>query len=238
MSHQWVVQLRPTEAASLGRLRRRPGLEVCEHPDALWLRIRDPEEGWEAEIRALPGRRFGVLSDRQLVPLGRRVPMGSLPEGPWIPLSEWMPLQVQPAAFSGKVTDKVPLRIVRGGQPAEANVLLTTAEVWQEYAIRAPQVRLDRWAFAMSDDGQVVIRGEPLPPLRGTRFVEKSGVAAPVGWTWTPAMNPEIVRAALGLQKEDLALVRLDGRWDHIGADDFVRATRSAVRVSTEAMKP
>jgi len=224
--------MRPMDAASLGPLRRQSGLEVCQCEDALWLRIRVLDEELDATIRALPGTRFAVLSDQQLVPAGAQVPTGHLPEGPWTRLSEWMTVRAEPAAFCGRVTDRLRLRIVRGGYPAEANVLLTTVDRWRDYAVAAPQIRLDQWAFAVSGNGQVVIRGTPLPPLRGTRFVESSAVATPAGWTWSPPVAIEVVRAVLGLKQDDLALMHADGSWHHILGDDFVRATRSAVRLS------
>ena len=230
MKEQWAVKLQPRDVASLGQLRRRSGLEVCEFPDAVWLRSGILDEELDAKFRALPGRRFVVLPDNQLVPSGNQVPQGHLPAGPWVPLSQWMTVQTENAAFGGKVTDKIPLKIVRGGKPDKANVLLTTASQWRTYAEGASQIRLDRLAFVMDDEHQVVVRGTPLPPQSGTRFVEDAGVATEAGWTWTPPVDSDVVRTELGLEQQDLALLHSDGTWNHIRSEDFVQASRSAVR--------
>jgi hypothetical protein len=107
---------------------------------------------------------------------------------------------------------------------------------WRDYAVAAPQIRLNCLSFAASDDSQALVRGEPLPPLPGTRFVEVSGVAVPLGWTWWPAVDAEVVRQALGFAEYDLALFTSAGECELIVADDFVRATRSAVRLTAKEL--
>ena len=62
----------------------------------------------------------------------------------------------------GKLAD---LRLVRSNVEKEANVLLVELRAWRNYAATAPRIRLLHLSFAVSDDGQVVIRGLPLPPL-------------------------------------------------------------------------
>lgn len=223
------------EAACLGRLRLREGLEVCAQGDSLWLRVLDVSEVLDMELRTLPGARFTLLPDQQLVPFGCQVPEGYLPDGSWTPLSQWMAVEVGLAALPGVVRDRVPLRLVRGGPPSDANVIVTTADQWHAYATGAPQVRLDRWAFAVSEDGQAVIWGAPSPPIQGVRFVEEQGVAVEAGWTWAPPVDRRVLAEVLELAKRDLALIHADGSWERIRGEDFVRATRSAVRLSQEA---
>ncbi len=236
MSERRAVRMHYDDAASLGRLRRRSGIEVCERRDALWLRVQAITDELDAAIRTLPGTRFTLLADGQLVHFGTLVPKGHLPNGPWIDLAQWMIVQAESAAFSGKIRGKIELRLVRGGPTCESNVIVTPIDTWQEYVANAPQIRLDRWAFAMNGDGQVVVRGTPLPPVKGVRFVERAGVAVEAGWTWTPSVDPDVLSEILALASDDLALLHAAGRWDHIQSDDFVRATRSAVRLSIEAL--
>jgi hypothetical protein len=117
----------------------------------------------------------------------------------------------------------------------EPNVLVTSRACWLAYGGNAPQARLDRWSFAMETTGRVAVRGRPLPPIAGTRYIEQEGVAAPAGWSWVPRLSAQVVREALQLDAGDLALLHDDGTWDYIAAEDFVRATRSAIRLSCGA---
>ena len=112
----------------------------------------------------------------------------------------------------------------------EASLLLVRFDLWAAYAVEAPQIRLDRWRFAVAADGRAAVNGRPLPPLPGRRWVEREGIAVPAGWTWTPAVEVAILRELFGLAEGDVALWHEDGAWERIAAGEFVRATRVAVR--------
>lgn len=257
MSNTWVVRLAQDNVSQdnvtqqdvtqqdvsqhnvskLGRLWQRPSLEICQEGDSIWLRASQVDEDLERELRMLPGQAFQVLNDGQLRAPGKLVPQGFLPDGPWSRLTDWMQIEFPPPAFGGEVTSAVSLKLMRGGPVRtplpEANVLLTERDLWRDFAATAPVLRLNLWSFAMSDE-QALIMGNHLPPLPGERYVETAGIAAPCGWTWSPALDALVIRQAFGLADGDLALLRPDGWWDHIRADDFVQATRASVRASCD----
>jgi hypothetical protein len=132
----------------------------------------------------------------------------------------------------------VPLRIVACGAGPEPVLLETALGVLAEYAAAAPQWRLERWSFAATAAGSVLVRGLPLPPLPGTAWVDCGGIAVPAGCAWTPAVEPAVVRQLLHLAAGELGLLRPDGRFDRISAEDWVRAGRSAIRETCAALRP
>ena len=232
-SAYWAIRLDRRDSASAGRLRQLAGVEVCEEGDKVWLRGRHNDEKLGRRLAAVPGaERFAVLGDGQLLPAGRRLPLGRLPSAIWTPIARWIALSLRPGQFAGRTGQTAALRLVRSDVEKEAAILLTTAEIWRAYAVEAPQVRLERWRFALAADGRVAVHGRPLPPLPGSRWVEEQGIAVPAGWTWSPAVAATIIREVFGLAAGDIALWHEDGSWEHIRADDFVKASRSAVRKS------
>jgi hypothetical protein len=292
----WAASLSPDAARSAAALRLEPGIEVLELPGALWLRGEAADERLESLLVKLPGaRRYTVLTDGQLRPVGSRLPQGRLPAGNWQKIKDWAAVELPVPALAARTPEPVPLRIVRpttpnitsppqatgfipvvpgskatapeiravtlskigadGGQLAEsnvagwerapaginpaarfgdANILIIPLDAWVTYGTDAPQVRLNRLRFAVSSDERVIVQGSPLPPLPGERFYERAGVALPCGWGWSPAIEPDLLRTAWKLGPHDLALVRPDGSWEHIRGEQFVRATRSAIRQSAE----
>jgi hypothetical protein len=248
MTGRWALSMPPSEAAALRGLRRAAGVQVCESASSIWLRGESCDERLEQRLRKIPGgRRFTVLADRQLQPSGGRVPDGFLPEGPWKPLADWLGVELPAAGWSGESSERLQITIERAVPPvdeatAAPTLLLTTLSAWAAYARTAPQVRLERWSFVADETGRVLVRGAPLPPLPGERFVEQGGVAVPLGWHWRPAVEPAIVREGLArecpaLAENDLAISFRDGTWQRIPADSFVRADRSAVRLTAEAVR-
>ena len=231
MSLPWAVRLARLEATAAAALRTEPGVLVHEAADALWLKGAALDDRLDLRLRAIPGaERFAVLEDGALVPPGRRLPVASLPQGAWFPLREWLSVTFPVAALPGKSKPIVALRLVRSETEKSANLLVTSFTTWRAYAEKAPLVRLQRLTFAASEDGRAVVRGHPLPPLPGERFVEDAGVAVPAGWTWAPPVEAGIVADVLQLQEHDVALLLADGTWELIPATEFVAASRSAIR--------
>jgi len=234
MSETYAVRMDVTDAASLGRVRHQSGLQICQEDNVLWLYLNNGGDDAPEFLRTLPGRRFTVLPDRQLIPIDALLPQGHLPEGPWIAAPLWMPLQLDSPAFSGLVSQKCPLRIVRSTEAADANLIKTDINRWRDYATCAPQVRLDRLSFAMNERQEVIVLGTPLPPLPGVRYVANSGVAIEAGWTCEPAVQPEVLREILKLDDDETALLHASGEWERISEDSFVKATRTSVRATAE----
>jgi hypothetical protein len=230
--YAWSLPL--AEVRALGLVLGWSGVEVLEAAPRLWLRASAlSDEQWDACLR-LPGAdRFTLLSDGQLIRVGNTVPHGRLPQGTWTPIRNALRLEL-PRADDGPTRRPTPtnLRLVRSTEPAEPNWLLVKLADWVAYAATAPQVRLARLSFVAAERVAVAVRGEPLPPLAGRRFVERSGIVVPAGWTWAPALPAEIVREALKLAPGDCAWFGTDGTWRVISSGDWVQASRSAARLT------
>ena len=233
MSERWALRLTRNAAGILAGLRLTPGVQVCERGSEVWLRGERADDALRRQLLALPeSSLFEVLDDGALVPHGARVPVEALAEGPWQSLPSWLKVTLETAALPGRIGERAGLRIVPSTEEREANVLLTSLEAWTAYAVDAPQVRLQRWRFAVRAGGETAIRGTPLPPLPGRVYCESDGVAVQAGWTWAPCVEAKVLRKVLGLAKGDLALLHADGTWERILAGGFVAATRSAVRLT------
>jgi hypothetical protein len=236
MKPRFAWTLAKADVRALGAVRRWSGVEALELPSLVWLRAPSLEdEQWE-RVRHLPGADlFTVLDDGQLVPFDALVPRGYLPVGDWQPLDRWLSVELPHAGETTTLTQTTTLKLVRSTTERDATWLQTSTTDWAAYAVAAPQVRLARWSFLADRRGCIVVRGTPLPPLPGLRFVEQSGIAVPLGWTWSPNLPVDVVREAFGLAANESLLWMPDGACERIAADDWVQATRSAVRLTTAA---
>lgn len=239
MSFAWAARIPQESSASVSRLRLVEGISLLESDEALWLRGESLDEPLDRMVRSLPGAlRYRVLDDGQLILDGRDVPTARMPEGRWQPLRSWATVELPSAAFAGQSTARIPIELVRSDEVREPAILLTTLDEWRRYGLEAPQIRLDRWTFAVSTEGRALIRGTPLPPIPGERFVETEGIAISAGWSWTPAIDAATLRDVLSIDPRDVALIHSDGSWEVIGFASFVRATRSAIRASSGSLDP
>lgn len=248
MSGRRAVSLAAEHVAALGRIRTVPGLEICG-PAAdgrIWIAgpHGDDRTCWTRRIPV--GDVFDVQDDARVRRPRERVPCGTLPEGPWVPASRWLKVDLPSTALSGVPHGAASLRLARCDEAdpqsdvvpgaavatTDATVLCTTLDAFAAYVSTAPLVRLQRVLHAVSDEGRVIVRGAPLPPLPGARFVEHAGIAVPVGWSWRPAVESEIVRTVFGTGLRDLVLWTADGAAECVRAEDFVPTTRAAVRAA------
>lgn len=217
----------------LGRLRLNRQIVTCVDQQSLWIRGDVLDDQVSQTLRMFPEcERFLVLADGQLVGWNETVPRRRLPERPWQLLSQWLLVELPVAAFTGQVDQKVPLQLVRTDVPVEANLLRTQWRIWCDYAADAPQIRLNSLSFAASANAEVLILGTPLPPLPGQRLVEAEGVAIPAGFRIEPSLGPDSLRMLLGYLPSEFVLFREDGSAEIVPKAAFVRATRSAVRLT------
>ncbi|PQO33628.1 hypothetical protein [Blastopirellula marina] len=232
--HVWRLQQH--DSARLAQVRHLPGLEVCESEDAVWLRVEEPSDAVQTKLAVLPATQSSVQADGQLIERGKRVPRGHLPKTDWQPLTQWIQLSLPTAGFGGQAPEPISLSMTRDDSEVEANLLLATFQDWHDFATSAAQVRLNRLTFAVDAAQQTVVRGTPLPPLKGRRFVLRGAIAVEAGWTWLPEVSPQILAEVMQLQAGEVALLLADGSWNVLGQDHFVQATRAAVQATAESL--
>lgn len=233
-----VLRMERRYAPTLGRVRSRADLSIGETAEHLWVRIESStDEPLDGDLLSLPAVCFAVLEDGQLIERGLRVPLGHLPAADWVSIAEWMTIRIEAPALAAQAPPPVRLQMEPSPDPQTTGVLVTSCEKWEQYVQTAPQIRLNPLSFAQNSDRQVVIRGTPLPPISGTYFVESDGVAVAAGWRWTPPVAANVVARLLQVAGEDLALLYADGTWERIGGEQFVPASRVAVRLSSQEQR-
>lgn len=236
MNAVWAAEIEKRFARELGQLRLVPSVESAETEESYWLRGSSQIEEAQLVLSTIPHVRiYHIEAGDGLRPVGLRLVAKPLPTMTFLPLSKTVAVELPRAAYPVSRMASVPVSLVRSDQEQRSMLLETTLEVWSAYASSAPQVRLNCWAFAVTSEGRVLVRGEPLPPLRGQRYWMSDGVAIPIGWTCHPVIAGPVLAKVLDGRGGDLILLNVDGSMESIPADSFVRATRSAVRSTQRA---
>lgn len=245
----WLVKLpwpddRPEEINEriyqnvLGRLRSTPGVSIGIDQQTLWIRGDQLDDRLSRQLRSIPdAERFRVLEGGgQLAYWDESVPREFVPDVVWRPLVEWMELRLPVPAFVAEVQETVSVSLVRAQEVQEANWMMTEWGLWRDYAIPASQIRLNRWSFAVSSAHEVIVRGTPLPPIPGRRFIERQGIAILSGWRTDPPLQPNSLRAIWKVSQSDIVIWNPDRSPELISESAFVRATRSAIRQTAAKM--
>jgi hypothetical protein len=237
MNFPWVICLASEDAAAIAGLRLTSGVEIAETDGNVWLRGPAANQSLAATLQQLPALARYEVKGNRLRKLESRIPSDALPSLSWQPLRTWMQVErprAQAVSENRPEFSAVRIRLVRSTEEREPNLLLTSLDDWHEFAISAPEIRLRPLRFAVNTDARVLIQGEPLPPLQGRKFVVEANVAVPAGFTWRPAVSSAVLSRLLGARASELAMLYEDGTCVRLPSEQFVAATRAAVRTTAE----
>jgi hypothetical protein len=237
VNYSWAICLAREDAAAIGALRLAPGIEVGDAGVVVWLRGKPGDERLEAKLAALPASaRYEWLAPNQLRKIHERIPGARLPDVPWQSLDRWLQIEVPASAIPADAPRPVQLRLVRSVNERTPDLLLTTLDEVQRFAANAAQVRLARLQFAANSEGEVLVRGQPLPPLPGKRFVIRGGVAVPAGFSWTPEVGEDALARRFAVSGDALVVWNEDESVTRLHVEQFVPLSRSALRATQQAL--
>ncbi|MGK0188215.1 MAG: hypothetical protein ACI9R3_004007 [Verrucomicrobiales bacterium] len=235
----WAVELAAADGEAAQALRLVAGVEArfSEDGSSLWLRGAEVDDDTTHLVRRLPCRtRMILLPDGHGIEQGKSVPSISLTGAGWVPLRHLFTLEMPSAREAGLASANAPWELVAADEEAPSDILGVAFNAWLKYAITAPAIRLAGLRFAVSEEGNAIIHGTPLPPLLGKFYQSQCGIATPAGFALHPAVNPELLARHFRLNEGDLLLFQADHPSELIAATDFAQASRSAVRETAAAL--
>jgi hypothetical protein len=230
-SKEMIMVLSQADKAALGTVRCLPGLQAAEDEGCIWVRGIPLPEKIDLRIRQLPGLHTYLLdADNYLFPPGGLTPVGKLKPLNWVALSQYVTIELPVSALPGTITQQHAIRLVPSGRSQPGNALLTDLDTWKTYGEQAPLIRLQQTQFAVSATNKVLVIGSPLPALPGKEYVLHDTLLLPCGYEFDPPAISNLVITRLDPSKGSLLLFDIDGRWEKVPKESFVRSTRSAIR--------
>jgi hypothetical protein len=238
VKHPWAIYIAKEDGATLAALRLFEAIEVGEREGEIWLRGRAGSEALDTKLAALPAlERFEWLATNRLRRIDQRVPSGTLPELAWKPIATWTQVRMPLAALPAEPPAKAKLVLTRSTVERDASLLVTSLEEFQNFCASAAAIRLNPLRFAANANGEVLVKGAPLPPLPGQRFVLHGRIAAPAGFAWRPEVSVEVLERCFGVSGDAMILWHEDGTMTRLHSEQFIPVTRNAVRATAEALK-
>lgn len=226
-----VFILLKKDSESLGEVRCIPDLRVAVHEEKIWLRgiPADPE----LSIRKLPAvETYFLDAGNRLFAPGSLTPCGKLPEETWLPLTEFCSVELPVSALPGELKERELVRLVRTEKIEKGHAVLTTLAHWKSYAEHAPEIRLRKTRFAVSEDDRVIIISDPPVPVPGKEFHLRDSILLPNGYDFDPPVISSLIRDKLNPEQDALLLYAVDGTCERIPLNHFVQGKRSAVRMT------
>jgi hypothetical protein len=197
----------------------------------LW--VKGPGAADGPRLLGLPAEaRFVVGADGALRRPGGRLPVGSLPEGPWLPIADAVGVEA-PAHASPARPQPLDLALEPAGAEQPARGLLVDQGALAAWADRASDLRLAGLRVSLRSDGQALVlreeAGPPLPPLRGPRLWVDEPLLVPCGLRWAPRVPAGVVAEVFDLLPGERLLLEAGGA-ARLPEAAFGPLTRAALR--------
>ncbi|MBX2877470.1 MAG: hypothetical protein KTR30_35450 [Saprospiraceae bacterium] len=233
-----ILHIEKKYSQQLGNIRGLPNCWIAEDEEKIWLKSEVEKGAIPMALQQLPAEgRFWVDESDRLFPVKGLTPVAKVPALDWLPVASFVSIEMPLAALPAKVTERISVNLVRSKDVKAANFLLLPWKLWQEYALAASNIRLKPLFFAVSEQAQLMVYGKPLPPLPGQLFWQTQQVLLPAGWDFEYPIMAEIISSTHVKEKGGLLLYQAEQLSELPPVDQFVQASRSAVRKTEKHFK-
>jgi hypothetical protein len=234
----WAIYIAKEDRATLAGLRLVHGIEVGEGSSEIWLRGKPVADTLQSKLAGLPAlERFEWLPSNRLRRVDQRVPSRALPQLPWQPIATWSEVRLPLAAFPADLPPKIDARLVRSSDEKQPQLVLASIDGFNRFCATAAAIRLKPLRFAANATGEVLILGQPIPPLAGRRFVLRGRIAVPAGFAWQPAVSVQILERSWSVAGDAMIVWHEDGTTTRVHSEQFIPVTRSAVHATAAGLK-
>jgi hypothetical protein len=219
---------------ALAGLRADAGVTVALADGRAWVRWPAGAERVLRRLLPLPGLELYVSRGGHWHRLGKHLPAFDFPENlAYRPLHQVLfPAPVQPAPAMPGGLEPVLVMLVPDDRPRRTAALECDLAELAAWADQVSAARLEALRAAHCQ-GRVLLLGERLPELPGGCRFWGQRLLVPLGYRTEPDLPAGAVRAALGLQEEEL-LVLGPGRAEVVARAGLRPLTRAALKASCE----
>ena len=229
----WVLVFKKSDLPHLAAVRCWPGMYAAETETEVWLRCPMLHADLGQPLRALPAM-HSYRQDAQglLFPLGGSTPVAKLPAMDWLLMKEFIPIELPGAALPAQLTQQYALHLLPATEYHPGAALKVKLADWQAYAETTPEIRLTALRFALSAAGDVLVMGEPLPPLPGVEYWLRDSILLPAAYDLEWPLLAGLFNQRENSKGAYFILFEKDGNWQKIEKRCFVLASRAGIRTS------
>ncbi len=211
---------------------------VAVDSDHLWVRYDSDDEHVVGAAPSISGRHFRLIENNLLVPLGSAVATERLPELEWQVLAKLLHFNLPTAALSGRLTavELPELKLLRSGAERPAAAGLYEFDELARWVDSAPQFRLRKLAACVAEH-EVLVIGNPLPPIVCEFLCLEGRLLTPAGITWYPRLSAEQLLEHFDVNGDQLLLWTKTDQWSTLPIEIVKPLRRGSVRAFVDKQK-
>ena len=217
------------EKLSLSYLRACDQIFIAEHKHEIWVK----SDTALPELRVLPWKyRYQNFEGNLLFVAGKSTPEAVLPANlEWRSLQEFMPVTIPGYALPGRLNQTVKTSLIRTSHPQKSVAFIIALSELKTWAETASQSRIEPLHYAVSERGEVLVLGEPLPTLLNAdtqEFWRSKNCLLPLGFDFEFGLMHQLIPQKYGTSS--WLIFDKEGGVVAIPKSDLLAASRSGIR--------
>lgn len=201
----WFLQLDVKHKDFLGPIRHWDHLKMAMDESNIWVKNFTLAQLEMVELKSVPFATLFYAKDNYLFPKGSLLPACKIPSLLWTPIDRALPIKLE--GFNHnlfEIPGQVKMRLVPSEEQQHACAMLTDFQTAAYFIERAPDYRLKPLSWTIVGSNQVFINGEPLLPINGTAYWQRSSFIFPVGFVPEFPILEAITMRAIDASGENL----------------------------------
>ena len=166
-----------------------------------------------------------------LTKIGNQLPENSL-QGDWQPIVELINIGKVAKTQPGEAPLPIGFRLVEVAQTAPIDLLICQWSTFTQWSTTVLEQRTESLEVAIDQDGDCLVKGEPLPGINGKGFYQVGRLYLQAGYQLPDFIWPELVETALNLSDQEAVIISAAGEWSRLLQDGWVKANRATIRIN------
>lgn len=181
----YCLSLARTQEADLATIRHWNNLKIAFDGDLIWIKDLTLIQINSVTVKSIPFIKRYEVRGPKLFPFQGRLPEGNLPALLWSPMERGLSIELPKFNFNYFGTEeKIKIELIPSEKVKNASAMIVSMKELEEYILAAPEIRLQNIQWAIIDQTQAILFGQPLLPIPGKAFWQIEDFLIPAGYTF------------------------------------------------------
>ncbi|MGH1339170.1 MAG: hypothetical protein ACRBFS_23840 [Aureispira sp.] len=210
-------------------------LEIAMQENLVWVKNIPDELILTAAIQRIPSQRIYATEQGLLYPIGKLMPVGSLPDLFWQPIQKGLVVELPPINpnYFG-VDAHIPIKLVSRATPENALFLLVNLADLGSYLKTAAAWRMESLQWTIIGQYHALLKGTPMATLRGTPYWRRGTHILPLGLDLEWSILAQATARHLDPDEQHWIFWQKNGQYGLVPKINFKALSRSSFSYTKE----
>lgn len=227
----YYLCLKKEQIEHLGSIRLWSNLKAAFEGTKIWVTGFEQYQIESLEVKTIPYKTIFDEHDGKLHLHNSLLPERNIPSLLWTKIDRALPIELPSLNhnFFG-IEEQISMQLIASETEAPAIAMVTSVDRLKAYIETAPSIRLQNLKWAVLENNEVFILGQPLLPITGNVFWQRADFIIPVGFDFELSLLVNTLNNVLNTGRKSLIIWNKDSSYFKIGHTDLQRLSLSSFR--------